>query len=298
MKKRFYLIILLLLLLSSLILLSGCGVDKVTVDNPLSEKQIISYIQKTIYNDIGDDVIVEIISKDDLQTCTDWFDGCINYQPVEGGSSYKVRITSKDNIEIIGTGTYYDGYIEYDERYSNGKKIVNSNFTNNYKEQKGLYLINNEFNNLLKQNFDRYYIYKDVSNETGFDIFINSSNYNIINILIEQLHSIEEKYKHYTSSTYSIYIYKDESVFDSTNFDLYKNGKEDFVGQSYGKDMIEQYTGKEVIRIGSSKDFNYELFTSNGTSDADTNEEYIDYNTFDYLVFWYGYGGMQIFGVK
>ena len=162
----------------------------------------------------------------------------------------------------------------------------------------GLYLINNEFNNLLKQNFDRYYIYKDVSNETGFDIFINSSNYNIINILIEQLDSIEEKYKHYTSSTYSIYIYKDENAFDSTNFDLYKNGKEDFGGQSYGKDMIEQYTGKEVIRIGFSKDFNYELFTSNGTSDADTNEEYIDYNTFDYLVFWYGYGGMQIFGVK
>ena len=72
--------------------------------------------------------------------------------------------------------------------------------------------------------------------------------------------------------------------------------------------MIEQYTGKEVIRIGGGKDFNYELFTSNGASAANTNDEYIDYNTFEYLVFWYnaepnsfvGYNtpSMQIFGVK
>ena len=56
------------------------------------------------------------------------------------------------------------------------------------------------------------------------------------------------------------------------------------------------------------KIFNLELFTSNGSSAVNPDEEYIDYNTFDYLVFWYdaepnsfvGYNSplFQIFGVK
>ena len=72
--------------------------------------------------------------------------------------------------------------------------------------------------------------------------------------------------------------------------------------------MIEQYTGKEVTRIGYSKGFNYDLFVSNGASAAETYDEYVDYNTFEYLVFWYdaepnSFVGnnspqLQIFGVK
>ena len=72
--------------------------------------------------------------------------------------------------------------------------------------------------------------------------------------------------------------------------------------------MIEQYTGKEVVRIGREKGFNYEFFTSNGASNANTDEEYVDYHNFEYLVFWYdaepnsfigyNYPSIEIYGVK
>ena len=304
MLKRIKLVILVFLV----ILLCGCGVGSVKVNNPLTENEIINYVQNEIYRETGDETRVSIINKEKLSVCTAWLDGCVRYQTVEGGHWYEVEIINKSNNEIIGKGKYRDGYIKYDKQYTNGKSESAHSFTSNYKEQKGLFLIKNEFINALNEKFNKYHIYNDVSNDTGYDIFINSSNYDDINDLLLKFKNTVIKYRDIAYTSYSVYIYKDENVFNNTNFDLYKNGHEYYGGQSYGKDMIEQYTGKEVIRIGGGKDFNYELFTSNGASAANTNDEYIDYNTFEYLVFWYnaepnsfvGYNtpSMQIFGVK
>ena len=290
------------------ILLCGCGVDSVKVNNPLTENEIINFVQNEILKETGDETNVKIINKKKLSVCTAWFDGCVMHQTVKGGHSYEVEITNRDNNEIIGTGTYDDAYILYDKQYTNGKIERSYSFSSNYKEQKGLFLIKNEFISALNEKFNKYYIYKDVSNDTGYDIFINSSNYDDINNLLLNFKNTIVKYRDLAYTNYSVYIYKDENAFNNTNFELYKNGYEDYGGQSYGKDMIEQYTGKEVIRIGGSDGFNYELFTSNGASAAMTDEMYIDYNTFEYLVFWYDaepnsfVGGntpyMQIFGVK
>lgn len=299
---------LLLISLVGMFFLTGCGVDNIKVNNPLNENEIISYVQKQIYSETSDNVIVKIISKEDLEVCTDWFGGCVNYQKVDNGYSYTLEITNKDNTNIIATGTYNDGYIIYDDEYTDGKSIKEIYFESDYKEQKGLNLIKNEFTNTLNEKFDKYYLYKDVSNDEGYDIFINSSNYSEINSLLSSFNDIIIKYRDYVYTCYSVYIYKDENVFNSTNFELYNNGTEDYDGQSYGKDMIEQYTGKEVTRIGYSNGFNYDLFMSNGASAAETYDEYVDYNTFDYLVFWYdaepnSFVGanspqLQIFGVK
>lgn len=299
---------LLLILMVGTFLLTGCGVDSIKVNNPLNEKEIISYVQKQIYNETGDNVIAKITSKKDLEVCTDWFDGCIHHQKVDNGYSYTLEITNKDNSNIVATGTYYDGYIIYDDKYTDGKSINEFSFESNYKEQKGLNLIKKEFINALQEKFDKYYLYKDVSNDNGFDVFINSSDYNDINNLLSNFNNTIIKYRDYVYTSYSVYIYKDRNAFNNTNFELYNNGTEDYGGQSYGKDMIEQYTGKEVTRIGYSKGFNYDLFVSNGASAAETYDEYVDYNTFEYLVFWYdaepnSFVGnnspqLQIFGVK
>ena len=299
---------LLLISLVGMFFLTGCGVDNIKVNNPLNENEIISYVQKQIYSETSDNVIVKIISKEDLEVCTDWFGGCVNYQKVDNGYSYTLEITNKDNTNIIATGTYNDGYIIYDDEYTDGKSIKEIYFESDYKEQKGLNLIKTEFTNSLNEKFDKYYLYKDVSNDEGYDIFINSSNYSEINILLSSFNDIIIKYRDYVYTCYSVYIYKDENVFNSTNFELYNNGTEDYDGQSYGKDMIEQYTDKEVTRIGYSNGFNYDLFMSNGASAAETYDEYVDYNTFDYLVFWYdaepnsfvgaNSSQLQIFGVK
>ncbi len=285
----------------------GCGVDSVKVNNPLTEKEIIDYIQNEIYKETGDETEIIIKNKKELSVCTAWFDGCISYQTVENGYSYEVEIVNKGN-DIVGTGTYDDGYILYDKQYTDGKDERDHYFRNNYKEQKGLFLIKNEFINALNEKFYKYYIYKDVSNDKGYDIFINSSNYDDIKDLLLKFKDTVVKYRSLAYTSYSVYIYKDEDVFNNTNFDLYKNGSENYRGQSYGESMIKQYTGKEATRIGVSKGFDYELFTSNGASAANTNKEYIDYNTFEYLVFWYtaepnafvgsNTSSMQIFGVK
>lgn len=295
---------LLLILIVGTFLLTGCGVDSIKVNNPLNEKEIISYVQKQIYNETGDNVIAKITSKEDLKVCTVWLDDCFYHQKVDNGYSYTLKITNKDNSNIVATGTYNDGYIIYDKY---GNEINEFYFESNYKEQKGLNLIKNEFINALQEKFDKYYLYKDVSNDKGYDIFINSSDYNDINNLLSNFNNTIIKYRDYVYTRYSVYIYKDEKAFNNTNFELYNNGKE-YGEPSYVKDMIEQYTGKEVTRIGSSKEFNYDLFVSNGASAAETDDEYVDYNTFEYLVFWYaaspnsfvGYNRPQfkIFGVK
>ena len=304
MLKRIKLIIFIILVIQ----LCGCGVDRVKVNNPLTENAIINYIQNEIYRETGDETRVNIINKKELSVCTAWFDGCVKYQTVEGGHSYEVEIINKSNNKIIGAGTYEDGYIAYDKEYINGKKENEHKFTSNYKEKKGLFLIKKEFIDALNEKSNKYYIYKDVSNDKGYDIFINSSNYDDINDLLLNFKNIVIKYRDLAYTNYSVYIYKDENVFNNTNFDLYNNAHENYEGQSNGKHIIEQYTGKEVIRISSSKDFNYELFTSNGASAIYSDKEYIDYNSFEYFIFWYdaepnsfvdsNTPTIQIFGIK
>lgn len=299
---------LLLISLIGIFLLTGCGVDSIKVNNPLSENEIISYVQKQIYNETGDKVAVKINSKEDLKVCTAWVDTCIYYQKVDNGHSYTLEITNKDNTDITATGVYDDGYIIYDDKYTNGKSINEFYFKSNYKKQKGLNLIKREFTNALDEKFNKYYLYKNVSNDEGYDIFINSSNYNDINNLLSSFNNTIIKYRDYGYTCYSVYIYKDENAFNNTNFELYNDSTEIYSGQSYGKNMIEHYTGKEVTKIGSSNEFNYDLFASNGASASKTYDEYVDYKTFDYIVFWYNAeptsfvgtnsSKFQIFGVK
>lgn len=290
----------------------SCNTDNtVTAEayNPLNEDEIITYIQNRIYNEIGDTVTVNITSKKELELVSaSLFDIPLEYEKVDNGHSYTVEIKNMNNTDIIATGTYTDAYVIYDPDFINGKKIKEAYFQSDYREQKGLFLIQSEMVDALEQKFDIYYIYKDVSNDNGYDIFIHSSNYDDINDLLLRFRDIVVTYREEVYTSYSVYIYKDETVFSNTDFESYKNGTEKYVGQSYGKDMIEQYTGKTATRIGFSEGFDHALFTSNGASAAETYDEYVDYKSFDYLVFWYhaepnsfvGYNNpnLQIFGIK
>ena len=300
---------LILILMVVTFLLTGCGYESVIVNNPLNEKEIITYVQKQIYNETGDNVIAKITSKEDLYTCAYWLDDCIYHQKVDKGHSYILEITNKEDPNIVATGTYDDGYIIYDDTYIEGKSIREPSFENNYKKQKGLYLVKNEFINALQEKIDKYYLYKDGINDERYNIFINSSDYNDINDLLSNFNNTIIKYRDYVYTYYSVFIYKDETAFNNTNFELYNKDSKDYVDQSiHGKKMIEEYEGKEVTRIGISDEFTYDLFVSNGASIAETNDEYIDYTTFDYIVFCYdaqpnSFVGdnkpeLQIFGVK
>lgn len=270
-------------MLLSIILLTGCGVDYINVNNPLSEEEIISQFKKQIYEETGDNVDVEIILKKKLKVCTEWLDGCIYYQKVNNGHSYTLKITNKKD-NIIANGKYSDGYILYDEIYD-GKKVVSDSYYSNYSDQKKLSLVKKEFINTLNDNNDKYYIYKNIIDTYNFNIYINSSNYDDINNLITKLDDILAKYK---LSSYHLYIYKDESVFNNTNFKLFNSTKVDGDYYSRIENTIKQFTGKEVIEIGKSKKFNYDLFISS-EYDKDYNYTIYVYNPITKL---------QIFGVK
>lgn len=287
---------------------SANNVNNKKAYNPLSEDELITYIQNRIYNETGDTVIVNITSKKEIEVITfSLFDIPLESEKVDNGYIYNVEIINKDNTDIVATGRYTDGYIIYDEGFPGGKKIVEAHFNNDYREQKGLFIIQSEMVDALDERFSDYYIYK-VSNDNRYDIYLHSPDYDTINELLLSFKDIVIKYRDDVYASYYVYIYKDETVFHNTDFEANKSGTDSYVGQSYGKDMIEQYTGKTATRIGFSKEFDYDLFTSNGASAAETYDEYVDYKSFDYLVFWYhagpnsfvGYNSpnLQIFGVK
>ena len=48
---------------------------------------------------------------------------------------------------------------------------------------------------------------------------------------------------------------------------------------SAGAPEMTLHIGKEVTRIGFSEGFDYNLFTSNGACNAETYNDYVDYNT-------------------
>ena len=103
MKKSVILVILLFSLIFFLLFIFMNNI--IIVNDPLSEKEIISYVQKQIYNETGDNVIVKIKEKSDLKVGTSWFDSCIRYQKVDKGYSYVLEITNVDNSEIVALGT-------------------------------------------------------------------------------------------------------------------------------------------------------------------------------------------------
>ena len=64
-----------------------------------------------------------------------------------------------DNADIIATGTYHDSFVIYDKGFTDGKEILEAYSDNDYREQKGLFLIQSEMVDVLDEKIDNYYIY-------------------------------------------------------------------------------------------------------------------------------------------
>ena len=290
-----------------ILLLSGCGYDKIIVDSPLSEDEIIAYAQKQIYEETGDTVTVEIVSKKQLRVPTAWMDGPIAYQNVTDGTEYELKIIN-DKIGFEASGTYKDAYYVYDrQQYPNGAEN-DAAFYHNYTDRKGHYDVKAEFINALDERFDKYYIYDDVSTDDGLDVFVCSTDFEKIEGMINDLEDITFRYKERHYVTYSVYIYTDENAFNSTDFEKYKTGHEDYSGQSFGEHMISNYTGKAVTKISYCKSFDKAIFESYGATDAKTGSNGESLDSYDYIVFWYSAEpnsfsgksgpGVYIYGVK
>ena len=286
--KKLWVIILIIILA---LLMSGCDGhegegETYVVDDPLSEDEIIKYAQKRIHEETGDVVTVEIVSKEQLRIATMWFDGPMGYRSVEGAHKYKLKITSQKDKDIVGQGYYTDGYITRNKNTTGGYKTQPS-FSSDYVDRKGFYQVKAEFIKALDRSFDEYYIYEDIGTTTGLDIFIYSTNYELINDLLHSFRYTVESLRDQEYVTYSVYIYKDKEVFDSTEFDLYKDCTQDYGGQSHGPYIISQMTGKQVVEIAYCRSFDRVFFESDGVSNADNVVEDTDPASYEYLVFYY-----------
>lgn len=282
-RIRLFIIVSLILTL----LLTGCSNDKIVVDEPLSEEEIISYVQEKIRNDTGDDVSVEIVSKKQLSVPTMWFDGPMNYQNVSGGHEYELKITNINDESFTAKGTYMDGYIIYsDKDHPDGNKKPSSFYTD-YTGAKALSGVKAEFTKALDERFDEYYIYRDVGTEKGLDIFICSSDYDLVNGLLQSFRNTVIKYRENEYVTYSVYIYKDAKAFKNTDFEKYKTGSVSYGGQSNTPDMIGQFTGKQAVKISYCNSFDRSYFESNGFTNAKKMIDDSDPDSYEYLIFWY-----------
>ena len=288
-------------------ILTGCAFElkNIKVTDPLTEEQIITYVENEIYNDTKDKVKVKIVSKEQKYSCAValFNASCIYKQEMEGVHEYKLEIENTGSVPIKTTGTYIDGYIEYDSKETN---IIPSSFKSDYSELKGLVLVKEELTNILNEKNILYKMYNDVSNFRGYDIFLSSSDYDVLYDIFSNFNNIIIKYKNIVDVTFSVYIYKDENAYNNTDFSLYSKIKKVFGGQSYGKDILEELSKKEVSKISIDKGFSKEMFASNVSTEIINNEEEESKGLYSYLVFLYqsdpslvkDFGTIQLFGVK
>ena len=279
-----------ILIIISVFLMSGCDEkskgETYVVDDPLSEDEIIKYVQERIHEETGDVVTVEIVSQKQLRKATGWFDGPIGYRNVEGAHEYELKITSQKDKDIVARGYYADGYITRKKNTTGGGKTQPS-FSSNYVDRKGFYQVKTEFIHALDRSLAEYYIYEDIGTTTGLDIFICSTDYESMNDLLNSFRYMVENLRDQEYVTYSVYIYKDKEVFDNTEFDLYKNCTQNYGGQSYGPYIISQMTGKQVVQTTYSESFDREVFESDGISNADKVLEDTNPDSYEYIVFYY-----------
>lgn len=269
----------LLLIFISIFFLTGCEHELDAIE-PLNEDEVISYAKEKIFDETGDDILVKIISKEQIKfhDALFWW----SYQ-VKGGYTYKLEIINKYNSNFNTTAIYKDGY-------KFGDTIVKSEFTTDYDEKKEKILselIKKTFDELLDNKFNKYYIYSDKKKKIH-DIFLVSSDYNEINNLITRLDKTFRNKNN--NSYYRIYIYKDENAFNNAKFKSYF-GIEGFPDIEF---IVQKITGKWPIIIDKSGIFDYQLFTLSQSNDY--NYLIYTYDTFDgdEVI----YDRFKVFGIK
>lgn len=285
----------------------GCGspVTMVSCPSPASNADIKQFYSQKISAFTSDSFVVTIGSDTPLTVVTKKnMLGPDSYAEVPGGRQVTLTISLKlyDGNTLYITETYEDAYTLNGENHP-------INATENFIEYINLYDLKKSYEKVMKnEGISDYRVIADIGDPANsLDIFLCCSDYDKVNnVLTEFKTKLSQKHQAMdTYNKYGVYIIPDKAVYDSLPFsDLYLNSASDS-GLSYGGDIIKVLTGKSVTRIGSSDDFDRDLFTTNGAAYADTDKEYIDYKSFDYVIFWAyaepntpGTCRVQLFGVK
>ncbi len=278
--------------------------------HPLSEEEVIEYVRDMIYKETGDEVDVRITETEDLRAPIVWAmdNSPVAYTNVENGHYYKMIV---ENGDVRGIAEYSDGYIVYYNTDGGATSSINDAvYWSDYPDNKSGNVIRDEFAAVLDETFDEYYLYPDVGNSEGLDIFICSSDYEKLDELFDRLNNICLKYSVGTRKAYTAYIYKDEEAFQKKDFEIYPNILTTW-SQPWPQFIIEAYTDREVTCIVSGVElFDRTLFETDGAYAVESKWEHaaqVDVSSFDYVIVcyeceadsnWGLFEDFEIFGVK
>lgn len=171
---------LLLFVIFGFICLTGCG-SKIKYYETIKEEDLISMVKKQAYQEYGEEVNVEIISKSVLKGCEVDFGGggCVSTKEVKGSYTYKLKVSSIINNEIYTIVYYDDTYIK------DGYKVVSEIDLDSYGASKEIYDKKIVINDILTKykNVD----YKLNNWHSDYYIYMYSTNQNEISSVVDEL---------------------------------------------------------------------------------------------------------------
>ncbi len=286
----------------------GCGGKKVlpSCSHPATDSTVKRIFTQKVSTVTSAPFTVNIINTETLSVPTArGISGPKDYREVTGGLKYTVEITIK-----APTGSYT--FLEYyEDEYTFKGTTHPATSTENFIARVNLRNLMDTFGSILSKEGIKDFVYtEDVSApDKSAAVFLYCEDYDTINkVLTAFKNEANDTYRANNEyNSYGVYIITDKAVYDHLDTNKFIN---DYAptshGLTYGADTISVISGKKPTRIGScTGSFDKDLFETKGAAYADTDQEYRDYNSFDYVVFWAssepnkdGICDVQLFGVK
>ena len=294
--------IIMILCLVLMICLCSCAKEDENVtgkveDNPLSEKEIIGYVQNYMKDKFGDDTEVKVVGKYDLTYRTyapPGLDGAPSlfnnkYAKIKDGHRYNLEITNPV-YDLTVAGTYYDGftlqYLDTGLTEAFDRELVIDHY---YAYKKKEIDMLKEYEALLSSKFAKFSLYKDSSYESpgidtaAYNLYIYSTDYGVINDVLQELMKITAAGFEGHTCVVTVYIFKNEEFYDSFNAekynkvkwnDIYNSVKEgtkeyeekiaELHTEYLPKLLIEHYLKKKIAFITECNNFNRNTFMAEG----------------------------------
>lgn len=237
-------------LIMMLLVLVGCGEEVTFVsENSISEKELITLAQNEILRKTGDRVDVKITNTKDLVAEVGTPPFSSSYV-VQNGKRYSFTIENIDDKEMVSSGVYMDGYKSIN---SNGIEEVKEPFYNdNYEKDKEYVLNKRKLTNVISSATDQYKIYFEDQKSAVF-VYTYIPEYKTAK---ELLNNIEKFLNEYGKMDAKVYIYKDEEIYKTTDFEELKNS---VVNSLNDPNDVYPFAEKKVI-ANNLEEFTNELF--------------------------------------
>ena len=261
------------------------------VKNPLTEKELVEYVQK----ELGDDVDVTIEKKYSIPyDCKGNFDGsCLGKIKLHDVYGYHLKIVNKEDSDIASEAEYRDGYNVYSSIFSSAPSYTEEpDFSSEYEDIKKRKLCHKNNRKVISSLYDHF--------------TYNDNEYLVVTDNLDKLKStIDELNKNNPDNSINcgaiIYILKDLKDYDAERF--INCTKQEYVYDE--EDMLECYKTSDIVDNGYHLLATFNLVNSD--FDYFTNsDKYLDqsdnphlYN-YDYPIFVYKTNSkyMSFYGMK